>query len=296
MHYLTTRGHERKGLLINKEANMKILQDVDQDLEIHIKLLKDLVALPTVSSDPDHDRDMDLAAAWLRKRCQEAGLDSEVRHPPQGHPIVVAHSGVRKQVPHLFFYGHYDVLPTSSNHFQPVATVETLQGAGAGGQKGRLAAHLCAFRALHLLAGYLPVNVTLLLEGEKEIGSPRLTEYLTTIDRERPPFDLLILISDLSDKLEGQAEPGLPPEPYEILSSEPEKVLLETVELLTGLKGRVIEPLHTLLRAKTIPPWLRGSEESSDRIERKVFARWVKEVMHNLYRLGGVFQAHMAAT
>lgn len=187
---------------------MTLLNDLDSRFDNHLALLKEFVAIPSVSTDPVHKPDVEKACQWVLQRCQEAGLQAEVRTTP-GHPAVVAHNTFQAGRPHLLIYGHYDVQPAEDastwKHppFQPTQEDGYLYGRGASDNKGQILAHLCALRGLHELEGGLPVNVTILIEGEEEIGSPNLPALLQDLAQERPPFDLAI-VSDTSTAVKGR--------------------------------------------------------------------------------------------
>lgn len=187
---------------------MKILTELDQNFENHLKLLQDFVAIPSVSTDPQFQSEIRRACDWVRDRCEEAGLETEVRET-KGHPAVVAHNGHRAGLPHILIYGHYDVQPAdmadgwSQEPFQPTLRDGYLYGRGASDNKGQILAHLCALKGLSESEDGIPVNVTVLVEGEEEIGSPNLSSLLEDLARERPAFDLAI-VSDTSTAVKGR--------------------------------------------------------------------------------------------
>jgi acetylornithine deacetylase/succinyl-diaminopimelate desuccinylase-like protein len=148
----------------------------------------DWLRIPSVSAQPDHADDCRRAAAWARDDLASLGFTAELRETP-GHPVVVAHHPGPGTGPHLLYYGHYDVQPAEplelwhSPPFEPVV-VEGPHGPrvvarGAVDDKGQVAMWLAAFRAWHEAAGGIPVPVTVLLEGEEEIGSPSLEPFLS---------------------------------------------------------------------------------------------------------------------
>lgn len=118
--------------------------------------------------------------------CQEYGFDKIRVVETDGQPAIIAHAKANSDLndrPTVLLYGHYDVQPVdpskwSSPPFEPTIREgpdgrERIYARGAGDNKGQWFAHLCAVRALRNTSG-LPVNVTLLLEGEEESGSPHL--------------------------------------------------------------------------------------------------------------------------
>ena len=187
---------------------MKLLSELDQNFEKHLELLKDFVAIPSVSTDPEYKSDVLRACQWVKTRCVEAGLTTEVRET-EGHPAVVAHNGYREGLPHILIYGHYDVQPAEKSDgwktepFEPTLEDGYLYGRGVSDNKGQILAHLCALKGLSEFEGEVPVNVTVLVEGEEEIGSPNLPSVLKALAQERPPLDLAI-VSDTSTAVKGR--------------------------------------------------------------------------------------------
>ena len=144
--------------------------------------------IPSVSAQPAHAPDCRAAADWLARELIALGFQVGLRETP-GHPVVIAtHEGPGGDVPHVLIYGHYDVQPADplelwhSPPFDPVV-VEGPRGPrlvarGAVDDKGQVLTWLAALRAWHKVAGAPPVKVTILVEGEEEIGSPSLDPVL----------------------------------------------------------------------------------------------------------------------
>ena len=111
-----------------------------------------------------------------------------------GHPMVVGHyDGAGEGAPHVLFYGHYDVQPVDPvslwerDPFDP-AMVEVdgekrIVARGAQDDKGQLMTFVEAARAWMAETGRLPVNLTVLLEGEEESASPSMVPFLTRTPR-----------------------------------------------------------------------------------------------------------------
>ncbi|MBL9060791.1 MAG: M20/M25/M40 family metallo-hydrolase, partial [Mangrovicoccus sp.] len=163
------------------------LDRIDADLDAALARLCDLLAIPSVSTDPAHAADCDRAADWLVADLAALGFRAEKR-PTPGHPMVVAHTGDATAGPHLLFYGHYDVQPVDPlelwDHppFAPLID-ETPEGTvirarGSSDDKGQLMTFLEACRAWKAVHGSLPGRITIFLEGEEESGSPSLVPFL----------------------------------------------------------------------------------------------------------------------
>lgn len=166
-----------------------VLARVDEDLENARERLFDLLRIPSISTQPDHAPDVQKAAEWLRDQLTELGFSVEIRATP-GHPVVFAtHPGpAGTKAPRILFYGHYDVQPAdplelwNSPPFDP-QLVDGPHGPrivsrGAVDDKGQMMMFLEALRAWKSDGGGIPVPVTMVLEGEEEIGSPNLAPFL----------------------------------------------------------------------------------------------------------------------
>ena len=149
----------------------------------------DLLRIPSVSAQPVHAADCGVAAEWLRAQLAGMGFVAEV-HGTAGHPVVLAHhEGPGERGPHLLFYGHYDVQPAEPielwDHppFEPTMVDgphgKRVYARGAVDDKGQVMLWLEALRAWHDETGSLPVRVTVLIEGEEEVGSPNLEAFIT---------------------------------------------------------------------------------------------------------------------
>ena len=144
--------------------------------------LKSLVGIPSVSTDPLHQADMYRAAEWLEKKFSSLGLEARV-FKTRKHPVVFAQYQCSPQAPTVLVYGHYDVQPPDplelweTEPFTPAMRGDHLFGRGASDMKGQVIASIKAVESL-LHTNTLNVNVKFVIEGEEEIGSPSLREFL----------------------------------------------------------------------------------------------------------------------
>ena len=158
-----------------RDAVQGVLAGVREDLER-------LVAIPSVSADPAAAPALAESARAVAALLREAGLpEAEIAELPSGQPAVLAHRPGPPGAPTVLLYAHHDVQPTGdpaswdSDPFTPTVRDGRLYGRGAADDKAGLAVHLAALRAL---GDSLPVGVTVLVEGEEEIGSPTLEAFL----------------------------------------------------------------------------------------------------------------------
>ncbi len=182
-----------------------VLRRVDASLEDSRGRLFDLLRIPSISAQPAHRQDCVRAAEWVRDQLSDLGFRAEVR-PTSGHPVVVAHHAgpANYQGPHVLFYGHYDVQPVDplelwkSPPFDP-QLVDGPHGKryvarGAVDDKGQAMMFIEAMRAWQEAAGGIPARITMLVEGEEEVGSPSLEPFLAANKAELTSD--LALISD----------------------------------------------------------------------------------------------------
>ena len=171
----------------------KVLDRIDADFDNSLERLFALLRIKSISADPAHAADCKAAAEHLARDIATIGFEAEVR-PTAGHPAIVAKSngkanGKGGARPHMLFYGHYDVQPVDPLNlwhrppFEPVVTDHAdgrkiIVARGAEDDKGQLMTFVEACRAWKQVAGSLPLDVTILLEGEEEVGSKNLVPFL----------------------------------------------------------------------------------------------------------------------
>jgi len=177
-----------------------LLVAADAAFPATVQRLCDWLRIPSVSAQPKHAPDCRRAAEWLADRLRAAGFTAEVT-PTRGQPCVVAHHpGTGGAGPRLLYYGHYDVQPAEpfelwrSPPFEPTVDQRQITARGAVDDKGQVMTWLAAFRLWHEAAGGPPVPVTVLVEGEEEVGSPSLEPFLE--ERRASLGADLVVISD----------------------------------------------------------------------------------------------------
>lgn len=168
---------------------------------------KDLLAFPTVSADPDCDRDCAACADWLVRHLRQIGFDARPI-PTAFKPLVFAERRGRPGKPVVLFYSHYDVQPVDpldqwlTPPFQPTLKGDRLFARGAEDNKGQLMAALKAMETL-IARNALDATVKVIIEGEEESGGRGITESLPRL-KEFLKADIL-MVADT-----GMAGPGIP--------------------------------------------------------------------------------------
>ncbi len=150
-----------------------------------LESLKALLRIPSVSTTPENKADMEQAAEWLVDKLTAIGLDNAKIMPTGGPPVVYAdwlQAGADK--PTLLIYGHYDVQPVDpvdewhTPPFEPTIKDDNIYARGATDDKGQFYIHLAAVESYLQAVGHLPINVKFMLEGEEELGSPHLDDFV----------------------------------------------------------------------------------------------------------------------
>ena len=161
--------------------------------------LKAFLRFPSVSTQPEHAPDLLACAEWLRDLLSCIGLRADV-HTTEGSPVVLASAPRDPAKRTVLIYGHYDVQPPepldgwTTPPFEPQVREGRLYARGAADNKGQILAHILGVAETLREKGSLPVNVIFLIEGEEEIGSPHLADFLKE-HREELACDL-VAISD----------------------------------------------------------------------------------------------------
>ena len=158
---------------------------LDREQSRFISELRDFVRIPSVSAKPENVPDVQRAAEWVASRLTAAGVEHAEVLPTAGHPVVCAdwlHAGPER--PTVLIYGHFDVQPAepfdlwTTPPFEPEIRDGRLLGRGASDDKGGMLVPILSTEAMLKTSGRLPVNVRFFFEGQEEIGSPDLPDFV----------------------------------------------------------------------------------------------------------------------
>lgn len=180
----------------------QVLQFVEANKDRYLSELKDLIAIPSVSTNPENKQDVERCAQWIADHLKSIGMQNIQIFPTPGHPIVYADWLNAPGKPTVLFYGHYDVQPVdpvnlwTSPPFEATIRGENLYARGTADDKGQIFIHFKAIEAYMKNIGSLPVNIKMLIEGEEEVGSEHLEQWVKD-HKEMLKADL-VLISDSS--------------------------------------------------------------------------------------------------
>ncbi len=154
----------------------------DNDGRIRDELF-DFLRIPSVSAKSDHNADTKRAAEWVKASLDKIGVHAKI-YPTAGHPVVVGEWRNAPGAPTVLIYGHYDVQPAepldlwTSPPFEPTVRDGKIFARGSVDDKGQLFLHVKALEAHLATRKKLPVNVVVIAEGEEEIGSEHLAQFV----------------------------------------------------------------------------------------------------------------------
>lgn len=146
--------------------------------------LFDFLRIPSVSTDPELAGEVRRCAEWVVAQLKQIGFARVELHETPGHPIVYAERCEQPGKPTVLLYGHYDVQPPdplelwTTPPFEPAVRDGKIFARGATDDKGQVFCHIKGLEALIATGGELPVNVKIVLEGEEEVGSVNLEEWV----------------------------------------------------------------------------------------------------------------------
>ena len=186
-----------------------VLNYINSHRDTYVEELKQFLRIPSISTLAEKKPDMKTAAEFVAGKLRSAGMQNVKIIETKGHPLIYADWLNAPGKPTVLIYGHYDVQPVDpinlwdSPPFEPTIKDGKIYARGATDDKGQMYIHIKTVEAFMKTRGSLPLNVKFIIEGEEEIGSGNLEEFVNKNQ------DLLkcnaVLISDTS--LYG---PGIP--------------------------------------------------------------------------------------
>jgi acetylornithine deacetylase/succinyl-diaminopimelate desuccinylase-like protein len=151
----------------------------------YLKELIEFLSIPSVSSLKEHKADVAKAAEWVAARLQAAGIENVQVLPTGGHPVVYGDWMHAPDKPTVLIYGHFDTQPVdplelwTQPPFEPTIKGDRVYARGASDDKGNMLAPIFTVEALLSSESRLPVNLKCFFEGQEEIGSPQLPEFIS---------------------------------------------------------------------------------------------------------------------
>ena len=184
-----------------------IIDFINANRDRYLAELKTYLAIPSISALPEHAGDVRRCAEWTARRADAASAcrtcgSSET----PGHPIVYGEWLGAPGAPTMLFYGHYDVQPVDpldlweSPPFEATVRDGEIYARGSADDKGQIFMHFKAIEAHLKQAGKLPINVKVVLEGEEEVGSANLDDYIKAHKAELAADVVVISDSPMFDR------------------------------------------------------------------------------------------------
>ena len=146
-----------------------------------VEILSELVAIESISSDQNHQEDVMKSAQYVEKLFLELGLETKIATSGNSRPAVLAQTAIDPKKKTVLLYAHHDVQPVGdidkwkTEPFTPEIIDGRLYGRGSGDNKAGVVTH---YEVVKALKDNLPVNIKVFIEGEEEIGSPCMAEFL----------------------------------------------------------------------------------------------------------------------
>ncbi len=146
--------------------------------------LEDFLRIASISALSENVSEVERAGEWAAQRLREAGIEKVEVMPTDGHPVVYGEWLHASDAPTILIYGHFDTQPVDPldlwDHppFEPTIKNDRIYARGATDDKGNMLIPILAAEALLKTEGTLPINVKFFFEGQEEIGSPQLPDFL----------------------------------------------------------------------------------------------------------------------
>lgn len=150
----------------------------------HLRELEDFLSIPSISALSEHKDDVKKGAEWVADALKKAGMENVEIMSTKRHPVVYGDWLKAEGKPTALIYGHYDVQPVDplelwdTPPFEPEIRDNKIYARGATDDKGQTFMHIKALETILHTNGELPINVKFCIEGEEEIGSPNLDEFV----------------------------------------------------------------------------------------------------------------------
>jgi len=183
-----------------------VVDFINVNRDRYVDELKQYLAIPSVSALPQHAPDVRRAAEWTRDALASAGLQNAKLIETPGNPVVYADWLNAPGKPTILFYGHYDVQPVdpvelwTSPPFEATVRDGEIYARGAADDKGQVFMHIKAVEAHLKQGGSLPVNIRFFIEGEEEVGSVHLDDFVRSHKQDLAADVVVISDSPMFDR------------------------------------------------------------------------------------------------
>jgi acetylornithine deacetylase/succinyl-diaminopimelate desuccinylase-like protein len=161
-----------------------VIDFINVNRDRYLDELKALLAIPSISALPQHAADVKRCAEWCADEMRRIGLQNVRLIDTPGNPVAYGEWLGAAGAPTILFYGHYDVQPVDplnlweSPPFEATIRDGEIYARGSADDKGQVFMHFKAIEAHLKQNGRLPVNLKIILEGEEEVGSEHLDDFI----------------------------------------------------------------------------------------------------------------------
>lgn len=163
---------------------LSVIDFIHTNRDRYVSELKNYLAIPSISALPQHAADVKRCAEWTSEEMRRIGLENVRLIETPGNPIAYGEWLQAPGAPTILFYGHYDVQPVDpvdlweSPPFEATVRDGEIYARGAADDKGQVFMHFKAIEAHLKKAGRLPLNIKVMIEGEEEVGSAHLDDFV----------------------------------------------------------------------------------------------------------------------
>src|SRR5215204_3586407 len=183
-----------------------IIDFINANRDRYLAELKTYLAIPSISALPEHAADVRRCAEWTAEEMRRIGMQNARLIETPGNPVVSGSLLGAEGAPTILFYGHYDVQPVDplnlweSPPFEATVRDGEIYARGAADDKGQVFMHFKAIEAHLKQNGRLPVNLRVILEGEEEVGSANLDDFVKAHKEELASDVVVISDSTMFDR------------------------------------------------------------------------------------------------
>ena len=184
----------------------KVIDFINVNRDRYLEELKTLLAIPSISALPEHAGEVRRCAEWCADEMRRIGLENVRLIDTPGNPVAYGDWLHAEGKPTILFYGHYDVQPVDplelweSPPFEATIRDGEIYARGSADDKGQVFMHLKAIEAHLKQNGKLPVNIKIMLEGEEEVGSANLDDFIRAHKSELSADVVVISDSPMFDR------------------------------------------------------------------------------------------------
>src|SRR5688500_4522505 len=176
----------------------EVLDFINVNRDRYVDELKEYLAIPSISALPQHAGDVRRAAEWTAEALRTAGLENVRLMDTPGSPVVYGEWLGAPGKPTILYYGHYDVQPVdpvnlwTSPPFEATVRDGEIYARGSADDKGQVFMHIKAVEAHIKQGGGVPCNIKFFIEGEEEVGSVHLDEFVRS-HKEKLAADVVVI-------------------------------------------------------------------------------------------------------